>query len=104
MKIELENGYGNVIVDDTTGKILSILVRNVVEGKFDFHTMASYTNNKDGTHTTMRLSNACSNHAIQQEEDEEELRMRVIMQNGNTGEHYNILQQEENENSVNSSR
>jgi hypothetical protein len=33
------------------------------------------------------------NHAIQQDEDEEAgiMRMRIIMQNGNTGEHYELL-------------
>jgi hypothetical protein len=30
--------------------------------------------------------NPCSNHAHQQDEDEE--RMKIIAQNGNTGEHY----------------
>lgn len=94
MKLEIGNNQGHVIIDDTTGKIMSILVQNAVEGKFDFIGTTSYTNNHDGTHTDMRPT-PCSNHAIQQEEDEEaEMRMRIIMQNGNTGEHYDIFEEE----------
>jgi hypothetical protein len=94
MKLEIGNNQGYVIIDDTTGKILSVFVRNVVEGKFDFHTFASFKNNQDGTHYA--FSKGCSSHAIQQEEDEEaaEERMLIIMQNGNTGEHYDLLDQE----------
>ena len=94
MKLELGNNQGYVIIDDTTGKILSVMVCNIVEGKFDFHTFSSFSNNKDGTHHA--LSGGCSAHAIQQDEDEEaeERRMLIIMQNGNTGEHYNLLDQE----------
>jgi len=35
-------------------------------------------------------STPCSNHAVQQEEDEAEAekRMMIIMRNGNSGEHY----------------
>ena len=94
MKLEIGNNQGYVIIDDTTGKILSVFVRNVVEGKFDFHTFTSFKNNQDGTHHA--FSGGCSSHAIQQEEDEAsaEERMLIIMQNGNTGEHYDLLDQE----------
>jgi hypothetical protein len=94
MKLEIGNNQGYAIIDDTTGKILSVFVRNVVEGKFDFQTFSSFTNNQDGTHHA--FSGGCSTHAIQQDEDEEaeEMRMRIIMQNGNTGEHYDLLDQE----------
>ena len=90
MKLEIGNNQGYVIVDDVTGKILSVLVCNVIEGKFDFHTFSSFTNNQDGTHYA--FSKGCSSHAIQQEEDEAEAerRMLIIMQNGNTGEHYDL--------------
>ena len=88
MKLEIGNNQGHIIIDDTSGKIMSVLVKNAVEGKSDFIGTTSYSNNHDGTHTDMRAT-PCSNHAQQQEDDEaEELRMRVIMQNGNTGEHY----------------
>jgi len=94
MKLEIGNNQGYVIIDDTTGKILSVMVRNIVEGKFDFQTFSSFSNNKDGTHHA--FSGGCSAHAIQQEEDEKaaEERMLIIMQNGNTGEHYDLLDQE----------
>ena len=94
MRLEIGNNQGEVIIDDTTGKIMSVMVRNAIEGKFDFHTFASYKNNHDGTHDATRW--ACSNHAIQQDEDEAaaEERMLIIMQNGNTGEHYDLLDEE----------
>ena len=91
MKLEIGNNQGHVIIDDTTGRIMSVLVRDAVEGKSDFIGTTSYSNNHDGTHTDLRPL-PCSNHAQQQEDDEaEERRMRVIMQNGNTGEHYNLI-------------
>jgi len=91
MKLDIGDNQGYVIVDDNTGKILSVMVCNIVEGKFDFQTFSSFSNNKDGTHTGIR-STLRSNHAIQQEEDEKaaEERMLIIMQNGNTGEHYEL--------------
>ena len=89
MRLEIEDGKGYVIIDDTTGRIMSVLVRDAVKDKSDFIGTTSYTNNHDGTHTDMR-STPCSNHAKQQEWDEEESnrRMNIIGQNGNTGEHY----------------
>ena len=90
MKLEIGNNQGHVIIDDTSGKIMSVLVRNAVEGKSDFIGTTSYSNNHDGTHTDLRPT-PCSNYAQQQEDDEaEERRMRAIMQNGNTGEHYGL--------------
>jgi len=99
MKLEIGNNQGYIIIDDTTGKILSVMVRNIVEGKFDFQTFSSFSNNKDGTHHA--FSGGCSAHAIQQDEDEdedeaaEERRMLIIMQNGNTGEHYDIFEEKD---------
>ena len=93
MRLEIGNNQGHVIIDDTTGRIMSVLVKDAVEGKADFIGTTSYTNNHDGTHTDIRPT-PCSNHALQQDEDEAEMRMRIIMQNGNTGEHYDIFQEE----------
>jgi len=95
MKLEIGNNQGYIIIDDTTGKILSVMVRNIVEGKFDFQTFSSFSNNKDGTHHA--FSGGCSAHSIQQEEDEAsaEERMLIIMQNGNTGEHYDIFEEKD---------
>jgi len=94
MRLEIGNNQGYVIIDDTTGKILFVLVQNIIKNKFDYYSFASYKNNHDGTHDATRW--VCSNHAIQQEEDEAaaEERMLIIMQNGNTGEHYDLLDQE----------
>ena len=55
MKLKIEDNKGHVIIDDVTGKIISIMVRNVVEGKSDWHNFASFTNNHDGTHTATRF-------------------------------------------------
>ena len=90
MKILLENDKGYVIVDDSTGKIISVVVHNVVEGKRDFVNLASFKNNSDGTQTAIRF---CANHQRDLDWDEEETnkRMDIIGQNGNTGEHYELL-------------
>jgi hypothetical protein len=90
MKILLENDKGYVIVDDSTGRIISVVVHNVVEGKRDFVNLASFKNNTDGTQTAIRF---CANHQRDLDWDEEETnkRMDIIGQNGNTGEHYELL-------------
>lgn len=90
MKILLENDKGYVIVDDSTGRIISVVVDNAVEGKRDFVNLASCKNNQDGTQTATRF---CGNHQRDLDWDEEETnkRMDVIGQNGNTGEHYELL-------------
>jgi hypothetical protein len=90
MKILLENDKGYVIVDDSTSKILSVIVHNAVENKRDFINLASFKNNSDGTQTAIRF---CGNHQRDLDWDEEETnkRMDIIGQNGNTGEHYELL-------------
>jgi hypothetical protein len=90
MKILLENDKGYVIIDDSTSKILSVVVYNAVEGKRDFVNLASFTNNSNGTQTATRF---CANHQRDLDWDEEETnkRMDIIGQNGNTGEHYELL-------------
>jgi hypothetical protein len=90
MKILLENDKGYVIVDDSTGKIISVVVHNAVEGKRDFVNLASFKNNTDGTQTAIRF---CANHQRDLDWNEEETnkRMDIIGQNGNTGEHYELL-------------
>ena len=90
MKLNLENDKGYVIIDDSTSKILSVVVHNVVEGKRDFVNLASFKNNTDGTQTAIRF---CANHQRDLDWNEEETnkRMDIIGQNGNTGEHYELL-------------
>ena len=116
MKLEVGNNQGHVIVDKDTGKIISVFVRNIVEGKSDWYNFASYKNNHDGTYSATRWCDhpeikqwkfgsvatieplSCSNHQLDLEwgEQEEELnnRMDIIGQNGNTGEHYELFENE----------
>lgn len=42
MKLEIEKNKGHIVVDDNTGKILSILVKEAVKSKFDFKSFTSY--------------------------------------------------------------
>ena len=93
MKILLENNKGYVIVDDSTSRILSVVVHNVVEDKRDFINLASFKNNSDGTQTATRF---CANHQRDLDWNEEETnkRMDIIGQNGNTGEHYELLDEQ----------
>ena len=56
MKILLENDKGYVIVDDSTGRIISVVVHNAVENKRDFVNLASFKNNSDGTQTVTRFT------------------------------------------------
>ena len=81
MKLEIGNDQGHVIIDDTTGRIMSVIVKDAVEGKSDFIGVTSYSNNHDGTHTDMRTK-------PNWDEEESNRRMNIIGQNGNTGEHY----------------
>lgn len=55
MKLNLENDKGYVIVDDFTGRIISVVVHNAVENKRDFVNLASFKNNPDGTQTITRF-------------------------------------------------
>jgi hypothetical protein len=55
MQLLLENNKGHVIVDDSTGKIISVVVHNAIKNKQDFINLASFTNNPDGTHSATRF-------------------------------------------------
>ena len=81
MKLEIGNNQGHVIIDDTSGKIMSVVVVRAVEGNSDFIATTSFTNNHDGTHTDLRTTPLW-------DEEESDKRMNVIGKNGNTGEHY----------------
>ena len=54
MRLQLENNKGHIIIDDSTGRILSVVVHNVIENKLDFVNLASFTS-KDGIHTATRF-------------------------------------------------
>ncbi len=81
MKLEIGNNQGWIIIDDTSGRIMSVLVRGAIEGKSDFIATTSFSNNHDGTHTSLRAE-------PKWDEEESNRRMKAIGQNGNTGEHY----------------
>jgi hypothetical protein len=93
MKLQIENNKGFVLIDDSTSRIISVVVHNAVEGKHDFVNLASFKNNPDGTQSATRF---CANHQrdLEWEEQEEQFntRMDIIGQNGNTGEHYDLLE------------
>lgn len=42
MKVELNENKGYIILDDNTGKIMSVFVKNAVKGKFDALGITSY--------------------------------------------------------------
>ena len=81
MELKIGDNQGHVVIDDTTGKIMLVLVKNAVEGKTDFIATTSFSNNHDGTHTSLRAEHKW-------DEEESNRRMNIIGQNGNTGEHY----------------
>ena len=54
MKLKIGKDQGYVIIDDNTGRIMSILVKDGVKDKFDFRTFTSY-NKKEDKHYNIRL-------------------------------------------------
>ena len=54
MELKIGNDQGRVVIDDTTGKIMWVLVKNAIEGKSDCIATTSFTNHHDGTHTSLR--------------------------------------------------
>ena len=42
MKLNIGNNQGNVVIDDNTGRIMSVLVKEGVKGKADFRSFTSY--------------------------------------------------------------
>ena len=52
MILEIGKNQGHIIIDDNTGRILSVCVRNAIKGKSDFITISSYSN-KDKKHYTI---------------------------------------------------
>ena len=53
MILEIGKDNGHIILDDNTGKIMTVLVKNMVEGKHDFITTTSYKREGD-KHYNMR--------------------------------------------------
>lgn len=42
MILEIGNKQGHVVIDDNTGKIMTVMVKGVVEDKTDFRSFTSY--------------------------------------------------------------
>ena len=42
MELQIGNKQGHVVIDDNTGKIMSVLVKEGVKGKTDFLSFTSY--------------------------------------------------------------
>jgi len=53
MELKIGKDNGHIILDDNTGKIMTVLVKNIVEGKHDFITTTSYSRKGD-KHYDMR--------------------------------------------------
>lgn len=47
MIIEIGKDNGHIILDDNTGKIMTVLVKNIVEDKYDFISTTSYSRKGD---------------------------------------------------------
>jgi len=47
MELKIGNKQGHVIIDDNTGKIMSVLVKEGVKGKFDSIGITSYKREGD---------------------------------------------------------
>ena len=47
MILEIGNKQGHIVIDDNTGKIMTVLVKNIVEGKHDFIGITSYKREGD---------------------------------------------------------
>lgn len=47
MILEIGKDNGHIILDDNTGKIMTVLVKNMVEGKHDFIGTTSYKREGD---------------------------------------------------------
>jgi homoaconitase/3-isopropylmalate dehydratase large subunit len=54
MEIEIGNKQGHVVIDDNTGKIMRVLVKEGVKGKYDFRSFTSYKREGD-KHYDMRV-------------------------------------------------
>ena len=67
MEIKIGKDNGHIILDDNTGKIMTVLVKNMVEGKHDFITTTSYKREGD-KHYNMREQNTKSHFNFKQKD------------------------------------
>lgn len=42
MIIKIGKGNGHIVIDDNTGKIMTVFVKNIIKNKFDFLGTTSY--------------------------------------------------------------
>jgi len=47
MELQIGNKQGYVVIDDNTGKIMNVFVKDGVKGKFDFRSFTSYKREGD---------------------------------------------------------
>jgi len=47
MKLEIGKNNGYIVLDDNTGKIMSVMVKDVIENKKDFIATTSYSRKGD---------------------------------------------------------
>lgn len=47
MELEIGNKQGHVVIDDNTGKIMTVMVKEGVKDKFDFKGFTSYKHEGD---------------------------------------------------------
>ena len=53
MKLDIGKDNGYVIIDDNTGRILSVFVKNVIDKKFDSINLSSYIKEKENKHKSL---------------------------------------------------
>lgn len=68
MKLEIGKNQGYIILDDDTGKIMSVFVQNIVDDKFDFKTFTSFKV-EDNKHYNMRTDTMIASMDPQLEKD-----------------------------------
>ena len=80
MIIEIGKDNGHIILDDNTGKIMTVLVKNIVEGKHDFLTTTSYKREGD-KHYNMRTDTMVAPMDPQLEKDIMSGKLKFIVKN-----------------------
>ena len=80
MEIKIGKDNGHIILDDNTGKIMTVLVKNIVEGKHDFLTTTSYSRKGD-KHYDMRADTMVAPMDAQLEKDIMSGKLKFLVKN-----------------------
>ena len=80
MELKIGNKQGHVIIDDNTGKIMSVFVKDGVKGKFDFIGVTSYKREGD-KHYNMRTDTMVRQIDPQLEKDIMSGKLKFIVKN-----------------------